>query len=141
MASREYAKPPAPYSPQLQAAIKESPLVAKADTVAAVAHGAMGQRRADHVTPYIDHPRRAATLVLEWNDAGIVHLDRDVLRRCAAGALLHDVLEDTKLRARNCGANSQISENSLRWSIVSPSRRAIPTLPIITLASPSIAKQ
>jgi (p)ppGpp synthase/HD superfamily hydrolase len=97
MASREYVKPPAPRSAELLAASERWPMVALADTVAAVAHGAIGQLRADRVTPYIDHPRLAATLILRWNRDGVVSLDDDVLERCVAGALLHDVLEDTKL--------------------------------------------
>lgn len=74
-----------------------STLVALADTVAAVAHGAIGQRRADRITPYIDHPRRAATLILQWQAQGVIVLDDAALERCVAGALMHDVLEDTKL--------------------------------------------
>lgn len=97
MATRDYAKPPAAHSTELRRAIERSPAVALADVVASVAHGAIGQRRADHVTPYIDHPRLAATLVLRWNDSHVVALDDDALERCVAGALLHDVLEDTKL--------------------------------------------
>ncbi len=97
MASREYPKPPAPYSAELQDAIKRSALIALADVVASVAHGAIGQRRADRVTPYIDHPRLAATLVVRWSRAGVVTLDEPALDRCTAAALLHDVLEDTKL--------------------------------------------
>jgi (p)ppGpp synthase/HD superfamily hydrolase len=97
MASREYAKPPAPYSPQLQRASAESAKIRHADAVAAIAHAAIGQQRADHVTPYIDHPRRAATLILEWNETGVIALDGAALERCTAGALLHDVLEDTRL--------------------------------------------
>ncbi len=97
MASHEYAKPPAPRSPELERAIAHSPIVARADSVAAVAHGAIGQRRADHVTPYIDHPRLAATLILRWQDSGTIDLEQEELERCVACALLHDVLEDTKL--------------------------------------------
>lgn len=97
MASREYAQPPAGHSPQLERAIAQSAKVRHADALAAVAHGAIGQRRADHVTPYIDHPRRAAALILEWSDNGVIDLDDDALERCTAAALLHDVLEDTKL--------------------------------------------
>lgn len=97
MASREHAKPPAPASPELQRAMEQSETVRLADTVAAIAHGAIGQWRADHITPYIDHPRRAATLIVQWNEAGIIDLDAEALERCTAGALLHDVLEDTKL--------------------------------------------
>ncbi len=73
------------------------PAVALADVVASVAHGAIGQRRADHITPYIDHPRLAATLILRWNGANVIALDDGALERCVAAALLHDVLEDTKL--------------------------------------------
>ena len=97
MASRAYAKAPSAHSPELLAAMERWPSVALADTVAAVAHGAIGQRRADRVTPYIDHPRLAATLLLRWQAAGVIGLDDAALERCAAGALLHDVLEDTKL--------------------------------------------
>jgi (p)ppGpp synthase/HD superfamily hydrolase len=97
MASRDYARSPAPYSPQLERAIAQSETIHRADIVAAVAHGAIGQRRADRITPYIDHPRRAATLVLEWNDFGVTDLDEQALERCVAAALMHDVLEDTKL--------------------------------------------
>lgn len=97
MASREYARPPAPYSPELERAIAQSETIQRADIVAAIAHSAIGQRRADHVTPYIDHPRRAATLIAQWKDSGVIDLDNDALERCIAAALLHDVLEDTKL--------------------------------------------
>jgi (p)ppGpp synthase/HD superfamily hydrolase len=97
MASHEYAKPPAPRSPELKRAIAHSPIIAHADTVAAVSHGAVGQRRADRVTPYIDHPRLAATLILRWQGEGLIDLSDDALERCVACALLHDVLEDTKL--------------------------------------------
>lgn len=97
MASREYAKPPAPHSAELQRAIAQWPSVALADVVAAVAHGAIGQRRADRITPYIDHPRLAATLLLRWQADGVIALDDEALERCVACALLHDVLEDTKL--------------------------------------------
>ncbi len=97
MASVEYAKPPAPRSPELERAMALFPIVARADSVAAVAHGAIGQRRADRVTPYIDHPRLAATLILRWQSKDVIHLDDETLERCTAGALLHDVLEDTKL--------------------------------------------
>lgn len=97
MASREYAKPPAPVPPRLREAIARSSMIARADLVASVAHAAIGQRRADHVTPYIDHPRHAAELVLEWHERGIIDLDEAALERSVAATLLHDVLEDTKL--------------------------------------------
>jgi (p)ppGpp synthase/HD superfamily hydrolase len=73
------------------------PDVTRADVVAAIAHSAIGQRRADRVTPYIDHPRLAATLILRWNRDGVISLEDDALERCVSAALLHDVLEDTKL--------------------------------------------
>jgi (p)ppGpp synthase/HD superfamily hydrolase len=97
MASREYAKPPARRSAELESAIAHSAVIARADSVAAVAHGAVGQRRADHITPYIDHPRLAATLLLRWQGSGVIDVDSETLERCVASALLHDVLEDTKL--------------------------------------------
>lgn len=97
MTSRQYAKPPASRSSELKTAIEHSALIERADIIAAVAHGAIGQRRSDRVTPYIDHPRRTATLILEWNRDGVHTLDAHVLERCVAAALLHDVLEDTKL--------------------------------------------
>ena len=97
MASREYVKPPAPRSAELLTAVDRWPTVALADAVAAVAHGAIRQLRADCATPYIDHPRLAAALILQWNRDGVISLDDEVLERCVAGALLHDVLEDTKL--------------------------------------------
>lgn len=97
MASREYARTPAPHSAELAGAMARWPMVDRADRIAAVAHAAIGQRRADHLTPYIDHPRRAATLVLQWQAGGVIGLDAETLMRCVACALLHDVLEDTKL--------------------------------------------
>lgn len=97
MASREYPRPPAPRSAELEEAAARWPTVALADIAAAVAHGAIGQLRADRFTPYIDHPRLAATLILRWHRDGVISLEDEALERCAAGALLHDVLEDTKL--------------------------------------------
>lgn len=97
MASHEYAKPPARRSPELEQAISQWPMVERADSIAAVAHAAIGQRRADRITPYIDHPRRAATLILQWQADGVIRLEEAALQCCVACALLHDVLEDTKL--------------------------------------------
>jgi (p)ppGpp synthase/HD superfamily hydrolase len=97
MTSREYAKPPAPRSPELNEAASHWPMVERADIVAAIAHGAIGQLRADRLTPYIDHPRLAARLILDWNRRGVISLGDEALERCVACALLHDVLEDTKL--------------------------------------------
>lgn len=97
MSSHEYVKPPTPHSAELERAMERSPIIARADSIAAVAHSAVGQRRADHVTPYIDHPRLAATVLLRWQSAGVIELTNEALERCVACALLHDVLEDTKL--------------------------------------------
>jgi (p)ppGpp synthase/HD superfamily hydrolase len=62
-----------------------------ARVIARVAHGAIGQKRADHVTPYFTHPVRVAELTRIWC-AGLPYADQAV-----AAAYLHDVLEDTKL--------------------------------------------
>lgn len=116
MASREYARPPAPHSHELRDLMDRSEKVRRADVVAATAHGAVGQRRADKVTPYIDHPRRAATLVLQWQRDGIIALDDETLERCAAAALLHDVLEDTKLPRSELHA--QFPGDTVLWKLV-----------------------
>jgi len=116
MASREYARKPAAHSAELGAMIARSPKVARADVVAAIAHGAVGQRRADRITPYIDHPRRAATLVLQWQNAGVILLDDSTLERCVAGALLHDVLEDTKLPRSELRV--QFPDDKALWNLV-----------------------
>lgn len=97
MASREYSRPPSRRSQELEKAIESSPLVERADLIAAIAHASIGQQRADRFTPYIDHPRLAAALILQWRRDGIVNLDDETLERCVAAALMHDVLEDTKL--------------------------------------------
>lgn len=61
--------------------------------IAAVAHGACGQKRADKVTPYISHPDRVADLTAQFylSEKGTVP------ETAIAAAWLHDVLEDTKL--------------------------------------------
>lgn len=116
MASREYGRPPAPHSPELREMFERSAKVRRADVVAAIAHGATGQRRADKVTPYIDHPRRVATLVLEWQRDGIISVDAEALERCTAAALLHDVLEDTKLPRSELHA--QFPGDERLWKLV-----------------------
>lgn len=116
MTSREYARPPAAHSPELRDMMERSPKVRHADIVAATAHGAIGQRRADKVTPYIDHPRRAATLVLQWQRDGVISVDDETLERCAAAALLHDVLEDTKLPRSELRA--QFPGDNALWELV-----------------------
>jgi (p)ppGpp synthase/HD superfamily hydrolase len=67
-----------------------------AQLVAFVAHTARGQKRADGVTPYITHPRRVGELALDFGHRGLANtiLNNRVL---IDAALLHDVLEDTKL--------------------------------------------
>jgi (p)ppGpp synthase/HD superfamily hydrolase len=114
--SSEYVKPPAPRSPELERAIQQSAVIDKADTIAALAHGAIGQRRADRITPYIDHPRLAATLLLRWQNARTISLADDVLERCVACALLHDVLEDTKLPRSEL--RSQLGGNEALFHLV-----------------------
>src|SRR5271165_273119 len=68
-----------------------------AKLIAYTAHGARGQTRADGRTPYYAHCTRVAELV-----EGLAHaatLDGLVFSHshCVAAALLHDVVEDTKL--------------------------------------------
>jgi len=70
--------------------------------IAFVAHGAVGQMRADGVTRYIEHPCRVAQLVDEFlraPDAGGRVVTISSADDCRVAAYLHDVLEDTKLRA------------------------------------------
>lgn len=73
-----------------------------AETIAYIAHGADGATRADKVTPYIVHPRRVAELSLRFHalvpldiqSQAKEHLSNRILWDAA---MLHDVLEDTKL--------------------------------------------
>lgn len=65
-------------------------LIEKADTFALAAHAAVGQMRKYTGEPYIVHPREVAKLV-----ASVGGSDDMV-----AAALLHDVLEDTKVTYR-----------------------------------------
>jgi (p)ppGpp synthase/HD superfamily hydrolase len=62
-----------------------------ARVIAQVAHGAIGQKRADGVTPYFTHPVRVAELTRTWG-AGLPYVGQ-----AEAAAYLHDVLEDTEL--------------------------------------------
>ncbi|MGC1381066.1 MAG: HD domain-containing protein [Candidatus Baltobacteraceae bacterium] len=66
-----------------------------ARVIAQVAHGAIGQTRADHVTPYFTHPARVAELTRAWG-VGLPYADQAV-----AAAYLHDVVEDTKVTSRD----------------------------------------
>lgn len=63
-------------------------LISIADLVASTAHGATGQRRKYTHEPYIMHPRAVALYVRELHPADL---------ELQAAALLHDVVEDTKL--------------------------------------------
>lgn len=75
----------------------------EAERVAWLAHTAIGQMRADGVTPYIEHPRRVAFLAglflksyepeLIAANAGEPINRNDVI----VAAFLHDVVEDTRL--------------------------------------------
>ena len=67
--------------------------------VAVTAHGAIGQFRSDCVTPYIVHPVHVAVLAATW--ARRMGLPLALIVRIVKGALLHDVIEDTKLRAND----------------------------------------
>ncbi|HEU0200236.1 MAG TPA: HD domain-containing protein [Burkholderiaceae bacterium] len=62
-------------------------LVNRADAFAAMAHGLMNQRRKYTGRPYVEHPRAVAALVRT-----VPHTEKML-----AGALLHDVVEDTPL--------------------------------------------
>lgn len=63
-------------------------LIGVADLVASTAHGATGQRRKYTHEPYIVHPRAVALYVREFYPADL---------ELQAAALLHDVVEDTRL--------------------------------------------
>lgn len=71
-----------------------SKMIEKASLFAEVAHAAVGQKRKYTNDPYIVHPRAVAKLVHAH-----LHLpDEPVLRdQIIASALLHDVVEDTKV--------------------------------------------
>lgn len=69
-----------------------SDLINDAHLVAEVAHSAVGQLRKYTNDPYIVHPRAVLKLLVE----NVL----DVSEEMACAALLHDVLEDTKLTKR-----------------------------------------
>lgn len=66
-----------------------TPLVEKALVFATAAHAAVGQTRKYTGEPYISHPIRVMQLVA-------IHVD-DATPEMLAAALLHDVVEDTKV--------------------------------------------
>lgn len=59
-----------------------------AEIFGTAAHAAVGQKR-DNGDPYITHPRRVAALVAQY-------FPHDIAMHCAA--ILHDVIEDTKVK-------------------------------------------
>lgn len=59
-----------------------------AEIFATAAHAAVGQKR-DNGDPYITHPRRVSALVAHY-------FPHDIAMHCAA--ILHDVIEDTKVK-------------------------------------------
>jgi hypothetical protein len=71
--------------------------VYEAERVAYTAHGACGQMRANGTTPYITHPRKVALYTQEFSEFGDLKAFSDNRNDRIVAALLHDVLEDTKL--------------------------------------------
>lgn len=69
-------------------------IITRADAFAEIAHAAVGQVRKYTNEPYIVHPREVAKLV-----AGYLHLPHapGLFDQVVAAALLHDVVEDTKI--------------------------------------------
>lgn len=65
-----------------------TPLTQAADLIASLAH--LGQKRKGGDTPYIVHPRRVAEIMASLPDANEIDI---------AAALLHDVIEDTSIKA------------------------------------------
>jgi len=77
--------------------------VQKARMIADLAHGAVGQKRADGVTPYIVHPMRVMKLAFDFTSKYESGFMEQVLIDRMIGGLLHDVLEDTKLTISHLG--------------------------------------
>jgi hypothetical protein len=65
-------------------------LIDKADMYADIAHKAVGQKRKYTGVEYIEHPRRVANIVAKYGNDEMI-----------AAALLHDVLEDTKVTSKH----------------------------------------
>lgn len=63
-------------------------IILQAETVATVAHSAIGQKRRYTDEPYINHPRAVVKLLKQAKD-----VDHEMI----AAAWLHDVLEDTHI--------------------------------------------
>lgn len=86
-----------------QSALRSSK-VFMAMTIATVAHGAKGQKRADKTTPYIVHPARVVELLAGWystnHDDPMANefIEGIDIERSLAAAWVHDVFEDTKLK-------------------------------------------
>lgn len=79
--------------------------VKRAYEIALIAHASAGQTRADKATPYIVHPLHVAALAYEWSLAAAPPPGTEMQRMAlVVVALLHDVLEDTKLRAGDLAA-------------------------------------
>ena len=72
--------------------------IAQADQIADIAHTSRGQTRADG-TPYIRHPRRVLALVTAWGGDTLceIKLTPTEYHVVQCAALLHDVIEDTKI--------------------------------------------
>lgn len=77
--------------------LEPTPQLLLALDIAQVAHTAIGQRRADKVTPYIVHPVRTAEILHEWASQALFSLREIDYPIALCVAFLHDVLEDTKL--------------------------------------------
>jgi (p)ppGpp synthase/HD superfamily hydrolase len=64
-------------------------------TIAMIAHAAVGQTRADGVTPYLAHPIHVAMLAMRWAyNMDLGYLSDHIVQV----ALGHDLFEDTKLK-------------------------------------------
>ena len=71
--------------------------------IATISHTAIGQRRANGKTEYIEHPKAVAAMLQKWNEQpwyneAIAPSEHKAL---VLAALLHDVLEDTKVTTQH----------------------------------------
>lgn len=69
----------------------------RARLIAYVAHGAIGQKRADGKTPYFTHPERVCELVTQFTEIYFYNPSMVDIENRQVAAYLHDILEDTKL--------------------------------------------